>query len=202
MLINQMIGAGLTYDEALFEKAFSNSIVSFGLMPAYQKVLYPMLVKIGLLWTTSELYPSQEHFVVNLIKQKMSAAIDALNPVSNDAETWLLFLPEGEQHDLGLLIANYGLRAMGVKVIYLGADVPLENLHMISDQVKPTHYLTFSVRTNQYNLINKYCAYLEKELNNPQIYICCVNDMVNNLKLTPNQNVICSFEAFQELIIN
>jgi len=58
-LINQMLSAGLSYDEASFEKAFSNSILSFGLMNAYQKVFYPMLIKIGLLWTTTEMNPAQ-----------------------------------------------------------------------------------------------------------------------------------------------
>lgn len=200
MLINQMISAGLSYDEALFEKAFSNSILSFGIMTAYQKVFYPMLIKIGLLWSTTELYPSQEHFISNLIKQKMFAAIDALNPPSNETEKWLLFLPEGEQHDLALLIANYGLRAKGKKVIYLGANVPLENLHLISKQVKPTHYLTFSVKSNQHDPVNEYLAYLGKEFNNPPFYICCGSGIVENLKLSSNQKAITSFEAFQELI--
>jgi DNA-binding transcriptional MerR regulator len=200
MLINQMISSGLSYNEELFEKAFSNSILSFGIMTAYQKVFYPMLIKIGLLWSTTELYPSQEHFISSLIKQKIFAAIDALNPPLNETKKWLLFLPEGEQHDLALLIANYGLRAKGIKVIYLGANLPLENLQLISKEVEPTHYLTFSVRSNQHDSLNKYLACMEKDFNNPPIHICCANGIAENLKLSSNQKAISSFEAFQELI--
>ena len=199
-LINQMLSAGLSYDEATFEKAFSNSILSFGLMDAYRKVFYPMLIKIGLLWTTKELNPAQEHFVTNLIKQKIFAAIDALTPPTDLSENWLLFLPEGEQHDLGLLVANYGLRAKGKKVIYLGANVPLESLYFIAQQVEPTHYLTFSVRSNVHDSINKYLASMNKKFKNPPIHICCSNDTSENLKLSSNQNIIASFQEFLNLI--
>ena len=199
-LINQMVSAGLSYDEAAFEKTFSNSILSFGLMNAYQKVFYPMLIKIGLLWSTTELSPAQEHFLSNLIKQKIFAAIDALAPPSDQSENWLLFLPEGEQHDLGLLIANYGLRAKGKKVIYLGANVPIENLYLVAEQVEPTHYLTFSVRSNEHDSINKYLSSMNKEFNNPPINICCSNYTADNLELSSNQKIISSFQEFLNLI--
>tara|TARA_B100000809_G_scaffold266858_1_gene332278 strand:+ start:6188 stop:7072 length:885 start_codon:yes stop_codon:yes gene_type:complete len=200
MLINQMINAALSYDEALFEKAFSNSILSFRLMDAYQKVFYPMLIKIGLLWLSKDINPAQEHFVTSLVKQKIFSAIDGLNPPSKESETWLLFLPAGEEHDLGLLIANYGLRVNGKKVIYLGANVPLENLDIIAKQVKPTHYLTFSVRSNQHSSINKYLASMNKEFKNPPIHICCSNNTADNLELSSNQKIIPSFQEFLNLI--
>jgi len=200
MLINQMISAGLTYDEALFEKAFSNAILSFGIMTAYQKVFYPMLIKIGLLWTVTQLKPSQEHFISNLIKQKMFAAIDALNPPTNNQMRWLLFLPEGEEHDLGLLIANYGLRAKGYKVFYLGTNVPLDNLYSIVEEINPTNYLTFSVRGNQSNDVNKYLNNMKMKFNDPTMYICCEDSLIKDLKLSKNQHAICSFEAFNDLI--
>lgn len=200
MLINQLISAGLSYDENSFEKAFSNSILSFGLMAAYQKVFYPMLVKIGFLWSTSELMPAQEHFVSNLVRQKMFAAIDSLNPPSNTTEKWVLFLPEGELHDIGLLIANYGLRAKGVSVIYLGDNVPQENLYEVAKNMHPTHYLTFVVKQNQQFILNNYLRTMEKEFNHPNVYICCDKSTEGALTLSKNQHTICSFDAFQALI--
>ena len=158
-----MINAGLSYDEAVFEKAFSNSILSYGLLESYKKVLYPMIVKIGLLWSTTELMPAQEHFISNMIKQKMFAAIDSLNEVIDDSEHWLLFLPEKEQHELGLLIANYGLRLKGKKVTYLGENVPIENLYEIAQNIKPTHYLTFSVKQNQNKTIQEFLNTIDKD---------------------------------------
>ena len=200
MLINQMINAGLSYDESVFEKAFSNSILSYGLLESYKRVLYPMIVKIGLLWSTTELMPAQEHFISNMIKQKMFAAIDSLNEVIDDSEHWLLFLPEKEQHELGLLIANYGLRLKGKKVTYLGENVPIDNLHEIAQIIKPTHYLTFSVKQNQNKRIQEFLNTIDKEFGKPSFYLCCNNELSNDLILNPNQYIISSFESFQDII--
>lgn len=199
-LINQLITAGLTYDEALFEKAFSNSILSFGLMIAYQRVLYPMLNKIGLLWSITKMNPAQEHFITNLVKQKIFTAIDALSPPKNEAKKWLLFLPEGEHHELGLLIANYGLRAKGYPVYYLGANVPVSSLQTISNQIQPTHYLTFAVKSNQQKILNPYFSKMDQALNNPHLHICCNKNLLSELKLSKNHQAITSIEVFQELI--
>jgi DNA-binding transcriptional MerR regulator len=199
-LINQLVSSGLAYDENGFEKAFSNSILSFGLMEAYNRVFYPMLVKLGFLWSSSELSPSQEHFISNLIKQKVFAAVDALDPVSNNEEKWVLFLPEAEMHDIGLLMANYGLRAKGVKVIYLGDNVPLDNLYQVAENIKPTHYLTFVVKQNQQDYINEYLEQMKIKFNDPKIFICCDASLKENLVLSKNQKAIINFNEFQNIL--
>ena len=200
MLTNQMVSSGLAYDEIGFEKAFSNSILSFGLMESYKRVFYPMLVKLGFLWSTSELSPSQEHFISNLIKQKMFAAIDALKPATIETENWVLFLPEGEMHDIGLLVANFMLRSKAVKVVYLGDNVPIKNLYQVADNINPTHYLTFAVRKNQKEMISNYLAEMRTRYNDPQIYICCDTLFGDKLTLSKNQHVLTSFDALQKVI--
>lgn len=200
MLINQMISAGLSYNEEGFEKAFSNSILSYGLLPAYEKVIYPMLSKIGLLWSTSELNPSQEHFISNLVKQKLFAAIDSLETSNDESDSWLLFLPSREQHDLGLLVSNYGLRSKGKKVYYLGADVPINNLNLIIEAIKPTHCLMFSVMENQESVVSSYLKELHNLHPKLNVKVCCSNFSANKLTLYPNQTAITSFEEFKTLL--
>jgi DNA-binding transcriptional MerR regulator len=200
MLTNQLISSGLAYDEEGFEKALSNSILSFGLLQSYNKVFYPMLVKLGFLWSSSELTPSQEHFVSNLIKQKMFAAIDALEPASIRTEKWVLFLPEAEMHDIGLLIANFMLRSKSVKVIYLGENVPIKNLYQVAENVKPTHYLTFAVRQNQQKMFNKYLTEMKNRFGDPNIFICCDTSFGEKLNLSDNQHAITSFDSFINVI--
>lgn len=199
-LINQLISAGLTYDEQAFEKSFSNAILSFGLMKAYQNIFYPMLIKIGFLWSAEELNASQEHFISNLIKQKIFAAIDALTPATNSSEKWVLFLPEGEMHDIGLLIANYGLRSKGAKVVYLGESVPIKNLYEVAQSVKATHYLAFVVKHNQQTAMNDYLLQMQHKFNDPTIFICCNNFLKEKLILSKKQHAISSFDEFQKII--
>jgi DNA-binding transcriptional MerR regulator len=200
ILIQQLVSSGLAYDEVGFEKAFSNSILSFGLLEAYQRVFYPMLIKIGLLWIISELTEAQEHFVTSLLKQKILTAIDGLKQTPDYLETWLLFLPENEIHDIGLLIAHYGLKKKGAKVIYLGKDVSVEDLHIVFDEVKPTHILTFAVRYNQEAIISRYLLEFKASFNDPELYLCCSPSFASDLNLSYNQKTILDFDSFLKIV--
>lgn len=146
--ISQLIAAGMSYDELHFEKIFSHCLLRFGLKNAYIHVLYPLLSRIGLMWTSNLIPPAQEHFISNIIRQKLFTAIDSLPPPAPTAETWLLFLPENEFHEIGLLFAHYVVRLSGRKSIYLGANLPLDSLNNAIKDIKPDKLLLFLVRHN------------------------------------------------------
>lgn len=146
--ISQLIAAGMSYDEQHFEKLFSHCLLRFGFKNAYTRVLYPMMSKIGLMWASNSMPPAQEHFITNIIRQKLFTAIDSLPPPATKAETWLLFLPENEFHEIGLLFAHYVIRLTGRKSIYLGANLPLDSLNDSIKDIKPDKLLLFLVRNN------------------------------------------------------
>ena len=79
-----------------------------------------------MLWVTDNINPAQEHLVSNVIRQKLIVGIDAVNSRLQVDKTVILFLPEGEHHELGLLFVSFLLKCRGVQMIYLGADVPLK----------------------------------------------------------------------------
>ena len=118
--ISQLILAGVSLDEAYFDKLFSNCIIRYGIRNTYIKIIYPMLARIGLMWACDIMPPAQEHFISNIIRQKLFSVIDGLTPVKSAKEGWLLFLPEDEFHEVGLLFANYLIRSAGKSVFYLG----------------------------------------------------------------------------------
>jgi MerR family transcriptional regulator, light-induced transcriptional regulator len=127
--IDNMALAMIDLDELKFEKILSRSIIQFGFEDTVIKVMIPFLVRIGIMWQTGTINAAQEHFISNLVRQKMFVAIDSLVPGnSNNPITALLFLPEGELHEMGLLFANYLIRKRGHKVIYLGQNVPFTDL--------------------------------------------------------------------------
>ena len=95
------------FNEESFNKAFSLSVLKFGFADAMFKVLYPVLDKIGALWSSGEIVPAQEHFISNLVKQKLFSATDSLMINADKKDTFILFLPEGELHEIGLLLTNY-----------------------------------------------------------------------------------------------
>src|SRR5690625_5592350 len=118
----------MSYDEVYFEKLFSHCLIRDGMNDAYKQVIYPLLVRLGLMWASDDLPPAHEHFMSNIIKQKLLTATDSLPPASSASESWMLFLPENEFHEIGLLFANYLIRFTRRKVLYMVANVPLQSL--------------------------------------------------------------------------
>jgi methanogenic corrinoid protein MtbC1 len=146
--VSQLIGAGIGFNEEHFEKIFSHCLIRFGLKDAYIKVIYPMMSRIGILWTIDHLTAAHEHFVTNLLRQKLFTAINSLPPPTSSPDTWLLFLPEDEFHEIGLLLANYLIRLSGRKVIYLGTNVPLQSISIALQHIKPENLLLFMVHND------------------------------------------------------
>ena len=171
VIIDQALIAIATYDQMLFDELFSNSVSRFGLIKTYLKIIYPLLVRTGLMWIKDDLLPAQEHFLSNLIKQKLFAAIDALPQPENPDQTWVLFLNESEDHDIGLTFANYLIRSFGKKVIFLGQRVPYKDLYNVVEQCKPTHIYSFFVRNQYSEEISFLIKELASDFKNSQILI-------------------------------
>jgi len=75
-LIEVLLSATIDLNEAHFEKVINNAILRNGFEQTIIKLIYPFLVRIGVMWRVSQVNPAQEHFVSNIIRQKVIAAID------------------------------------------------------------------------------------------------------------------------------
>jgi DNA-binding transcriptional MerR regulator len=146
--MNALIVSMIELDETKFEELITSSIEKSGFPPTVLNLIYPFLEKIGIMWQTNTINPAQEHFISNLIRQKFIVAIDQQkNKLKLVNKKVLLYLPEGELHELSLMFYNYTIRNSGNKSIYLGQSVPFEDLEKIVGISKPDYILT--VVTNQ-----------------------------------------------------
>jgi DNA-binding transcriptional MerR regulator len=127
-------------EEERFEKIISTNILQFGFENTMIYIIYPFLSRIGTLWITGSVGPAQEHFITNLIRQKLIVAIDGqVSKQRPDSKKYMLFLPEGELHEISLLFANYIIRARYNKVIYLGQSLPFNELVFAYNIHKPDY---------------------------------------------------------------
>ena len=94
-------------------------------------MIFPFLEKVGILWLTNHINPAQEHVVTNIIRQKIIVGIDKAHIVAKADKNVLLFLPEGEYHELGLLYMHYILKSKGIGVTYLGASIPVKDISFV-----------------------------------------------------------------------
>lgn len=135
-VVNNLIKSMVDLRVGEFESILSNYIKVQGVEEAVKEIIFPFLEKIGILWQTGHIMPAQEHFVSNIIRQKLIVAIDQL-PIVEDGRSCMLFLPEGEHHELGLLFLYYMLKSKGANVIYLGANVPVHDVESIIETLEP-----------------------------------------------------------------
>ncbi|MEE4214573.1 MAG: MerR family transcriptional regulator [Bacteroidales bacterium] len=127
--IESLIVAMISLDEAGFNELIESSIKELGLEKAFIGLIFPFLERVGILWVTGSIVPAQEHFVSNLIRQKLIAHIDARGfTEKSDAKRVLLYLPENEWHEIGILFYSYLARKHGHRVLYLGSATPLDSL--------------------------------------------------------------------------
>ena len=122
------------FDKFLFNNTYSRLLHKKTFRDIFKEVFIPFLEHVGLLWQTETLLPAHEHFISNLITQKIQINTEELRFTQvNTNKIFVLFLPENEIHELGLLYLNYELVLRGFKSIYLGQSLPLDNLSYFFD---------------------------------------------------------------------
>ncbi|WP_062061065.1 MerR family transcriptional regulator [Aquimarina longa] len=156
--INSFKIAMLNYDLELFLKTYEQLEKRRNFREIFIDVFIPLLQEIGLLWQTDTINPSHEHFISNLIKQKVLLNIEKLqySKPTKKEKAFILFLPENEIHELGLLYINYEILLHGYKAIYLGSSIPLDSLSdTLSFHDKTIFVSYFTIRPETAN-IKKY----------------------------------------------
>ena len=136
-IINELLHCMIALDMERFEELLASHIADKGIEKTISYLVFPFLQKIGVLWMTNHINVAQEHLVSNVIRHKLILGIASCAPAIQKNTTVLLFLPEGEHHELGLLYVYYMLRSRGIKVLYLGADTPLKDIEFVIEQKRP-----------------------------------------------------------------
>lgn len=189
IFIDGLVVAMVDLDEEAFEKILSTLTNKFGFQHCITEVVYPFMEKIGLLWQTGSINPAQEHFISNLIRQKIIASIAALPIASKRARKAMLFLPEGELHEIGLLFFHYILRHQGFKTFYLGQSLPHTDLISVYHSHRPEILLTSLISSPSPKHIQSYIQTLSKDFQSSTILISGLQarttafEVPNNVKL-------------------
>ncbi len=141
--IENLIISMIEMDDRKFKKILGDCIIKMGFEETLVNVMYPFFEKVGLLWQTGTISPVQEHFVSNLLRQKLIVAIDGQEAsVKPGGKIFVLFLHERELHELGLLFYTYLIKKKGHRVVYLGQIVPLGHLKQAAGILKNDYFFT------------------------------------------------------------
>jgi methanogenic corrinoid protein MtbC1 len=151
-IINELIQKMIDLELVSFELIIDEHIRVKGIEKTIHKIIFPFMERIGVLWVTGHVNPAQEHLVSNIIRQKLIVGTQAISNLIPTKKTVLLFLPEGEFHELGLLFIQFLLKNQGIGVLYLGTNIPLEDVDYVVENKAPDFIYTHL--TSVSNLFN------------------------------------------------
>lgn len=199
--ILSLSNATVDYNEVAFSEILSGCIAEMGLIKTMDLVLFPFMKKIGMLWQTGAIDPSHQHFASNLIRDRIIVEIDKVEkPHKDSPKRFLLFLPEAEVHEVGLLFARFLLKSCGQDTLYLGSGIPYADLKKIVASYQPDYSFIVLTSLNLGKDINKIVGKVMDNLSVPLLVagsLISEFDILVKDQLTPLKNV-CDMVDFLE----
>ena len=176
--IDSMVIAMIDLDEYKLDALIGKCFRKIGFRETVASILYPFLEKVGILWQSGDIQPSQERFVSSLIRQKIIAATDRISNTFNPkGKKFLLLLPEGEWHEIALLFAQYLIKEANHEVIYLGQSVPYSDVLATGAFKKFDYIFVSGISSQTGSILSQYLedlghAFPEKQI----LYHSCCSD--------------------------
>ncbi len=198
--IESLMFSMLELDETKFNSVLSQSIMKRGFENTVEKILFPFLDRIGILWQAGSVSPAQEHFMSNLIRQKLIVAIDhEMENIKND-KLIVFFLAEGEVHEIGLLFYSLIARKEGFKVLYLGGSVPFEDLVKLNQIKHADAFFSSFISPPENNDLEILLDRYKKEFPETYFFISGLQVKEYDKKLPDNFKEVSSVDNFKKFL--
>lgn len=197
--ISALTLAMIDLDEKSFTSMLEMSIEKMGFEKTMIEIIYPFMRKIGILWLINTINPAQEHFISHLVRQKLIVATNNIQ-VNENGPLFLLFLPEGELHELGLLYANFLLRSKGAQTIFFGQTVPLEALEEVYHKLNPNYLITSLTTAPEPKQVPQYIKRLGSKFKNSKIYITGNRVIGQDTAIPSNVSILNQLEDLNKII--
>jgi DNA-binding transcriptional MerR regulator len=200
--INAFKMAMMNFDQVLFFKTYSNLLSEKSFREIFYEVLIPLMNEIGLLWQSGTITPAQEHFISFLIKQKLlvnTEKIQVLEPTRTD-KIFVLYLPENEIHELGLMYLNYEILLNGYKTIYLGESVPVSSLKDMKQYFDNIIYISYLTVQPARDDIDKYLKEITTEVIDTNSEIWLLGRMTEFIDTKSLSSSVSVFNSISDLV--
>jgi len=199
-VINGLIKEMVSLNMGSFEKQLDIYIGQKGIERTVLEIVFPFLERVGVLWITNHVNPAQEHLATNLLRQKLILGIEKLPAVLNQDTNVILFMPEGEHHEIGLLLVYFLLKQQGVFVNYLGANVPLRDLAFLNGIKKPEYIFCHITSPSKLFKLDRFITHLGQMTNATPVLLS--GQLIKDYKgkLADNINVKISLTEVLQVI--
>jgi MerR family transcriptional regulator, light-induced transcriptional regulator len=199
-IVNDLIQCMVDIDIEKLEVILDKFISARGIERTITQIIFPFLEKIGILWLTNHVNPAQEHLVTNIIRQKLIVGIDGIATSLKVNKSVLLFLPEGEYHELGLLFMYYLLKSRGVNTVYLGSNVPLKDVEYVVKLKKPDYLYSHLTTVGQNFNFDKFITNVTQKFTDIPVIISGQLTNTYQKKIQPPLNFKKSFAEVMDFV--
>lgn len=166
-----------------FEKELSQCFLKWTASIVIICIIQPFLKLTSLEWKGSRL--AEEHLVVTILRSKLLHSIEEIVVATQKNKLVLLFLEDAQDLDLSLLCVHYRLKQEGLKVIYMGNNVSIENLSILFHASAPDYVYTYLPAKVKLH-VEKLASILDKKVLKGKIIITCP---------AGEQEIACSLES-------
>jgi len=195
--------AMLNYDQALFYSTYNKLISEVSFKEIFYQVFIPLLSEIGMLWQTNTITPAHEHFITTLIRQKILVNTELIQSKSktNSNKTFVLYLPDNEIHELGLMFINYELISKGYHSIFLGQSIPIDNLDGLLNLNTEIIFVSYFTIKPEIEQLEDYLQEFEdKILNHGNSKFWILGNMLQHLNLKKLPKNVRAFHSIDDLV--
>lgn len=202
-MMNALKLSMINFDQNLFHNTYNQLVVDLSFREIFKDYFVPLLQELGYLWQTNTISTTHEHFITNFVKQKVytnTEKVQRLEPVDPN-KIFVLFLPENEVHELGILYLNYELNLRGYKSIYLGQSVPIENLEPLLANDNFIEFVTYTTVEPSKEKIDKYIQRFKKKiLNKKTSRLSILGFQTQFIDLVNKPEQVGVYRGYKELI--
>ncbi len=194
--------AMMNFDQELFFTTFDWLISEKTFSEVFKDHFLPLLKELGLLWQSDTITLANEHFISHLIKQKIliyTESLQILRPTRTD-RIFVLSLPLNEAHQIGLLYMQYELLLKGYKTIYLGENMPIENLQDLTKYFENITFVSFMTIQPDRRVINQYVKSMGLKLLERNNEIWLMGGMIEHIDQTVLPERIKLFHSMDETL--
>lgn len=195
--------AMLNFDQKLFYETYASLEKEKGMVQLFHEDLVPFMSEIGLLWQTDTITPAHEHFLMNLIRQKLLVSTEALQSQNqiDHQQLFVLYLPDNEVHELGLMLLNYEVISKGYQSIYLGQSVPIDSLKDLLNYYDEITFISyFTVKPEKAYIQDYIMEFEQKILKHSKINLWLLGRMVKEIDFKNLSKQIVPFKSMAELV--
>jgi len=136
VLRDRWLEACLSFDGIRAEEVLNHAFALYPVETVCTAMLQQGLHTIGQYWFEGKASVQQEHFATAQAVRRVEALILAA-PLPSRDKTVLVGCPSGEWHTFPVLMNTLFLRWRGLRVVYLGANIPAEQMGETAEAVRP-----------------------------------------------------------------